>query len=358
MNLTLDQFQFLLPPELIAQTPQTPREKSRLLVLNRQTKDILDTTFDQLPSFFQPHDLIVRNQSKVIPARLIGRKPTGGKIEVLLHQALSSSDKNQQIWSCLIKPGIKNQTTIAFAPNFSATLSPTSPDSDHQFEITFPYSLPKFWQLLEKYGQPPLPPYIHVQQSALPQHRKTYQTHYALDPGSVAAPTAGLHFSPELDNTLTQRKIEIAPLTLHVGWGTFLPVKTQTISQHQMHFEQFTLPESTINQIQAAKKRKNRVVAVGTTTTRVLETMPLKAGSGATNLYVYPPSQFKTVDALITNFHLPKSTLLMLVAAFTSYPNTKQHFTAFEKSLIGRAYRHAIQQKYRFYSYGDAMLIL
>lgn len=356
--LHLDQFDYHLPKFLIAQSPASPRDQSRLMIVDRKTDTIEHAIFADLPSILSSSVLLVRNNSKVFPARLIGQKQTGGKVELLL---IKSIDDKRQTWECLTKPGLKpNQTVIFPNSHMAATCvgDPTGSTRHMQFSLDGQSLINE----IQKIGQTPLPPYIHSQTSES-QLRQEYQTHYAQDSGSVAAPTAGLHFTPRIDQQLQDRGVSIANVTLHVGLGTFQGVKTDNIAEHDMHSEWFSISQQTCDMINHAKQDKQRVIAVGTTACRVLESCVDNAGklqpqSGETDIFIYPPRQFQVVDSLLTNFHLPKSTLLMLVSAFVSYPNTNHKFTSFSESLIGRAYQIAIQQKYRFFSFGDAMLIL
>lgn len=356
--LHLNQFDYHLPKSLIAQSPASPRGQSRLMIINRKTEMIEHAIFADLPSILSSHDLLVRNNSKVFPARLLGQKPTGGKVELLL---IKSIDDKQQTWECLTKPGLKTNQTVSF-PNSQLTATCVGDSTGDTRHMRFSLSSQTLLDEIQKIGRTPLPPYIHSQTSE-PRLRQEYQTHYAHDPGSVAAPTAGLHFTPIIDQQLQDRGVSIASVTLHVSLGTFQGVKTDNITDHQMHSEWFSINQQVAETINHAKQNNQRVIAVGTTACRVLEscvdsTGKLRPQSGETDIFIYPPHQFQMVDALLTNFHLPKSTLLMLVSAFVSHPNTNHNFTSFSETLIGKAYQIAIQQKYRFFSFGDAMLIV
>jgi S-adenosylmethionine:tRNA ribosyltransferase-isomerase len=263
-------------------------------------------------------------------------------------------------WEVLTKPGLKAGQTVHFD---NCALAATCIES-HQLTrlIKLNQTGPQLFASLYAIGQTPLPPYIHWHKEDDLKLRELYQTTYAKVEGSAAAPTAGLHFTPRVDEQLREKGVQIAEVTLHVGLGTFLPVKTTQIADHQMHSEWYEVSEDTAHLINFAKKEKRRVVAVGTTSARTLETVTykqglVKAASGETSIYIYPPYKFKTVDALITNFHTPKSTLLMMISAFVSEPNTVNSFSTFSDSLIGMAYQHALDHQYRFYSFGDAMLI-
>lgn len=350
-SLSLDQFYYCLPRKLIAHQPLTKRDQSKLIVLNRLTGEIRHQRFFHLPDLLQPNDVLVRNNSKVIPARLFGYKPTGGKVEILLSQPLN---KDWTSWECLTKPGLRKTTILKF-PNSDISAQVTG----NQLEFCGNF---KISQELAKIGHTPLPPYIKTKLSEAEQ-RDRYQTIYAANLGSVAAPTAGLHFTQALDRQLITKGVEILEVDLHVGLGTFLPVKTHDITQHQMHSEWFCLTKKVADRLNLLKQNHQRIIAVGTTSLRVLESCVDQDGqlvpqAGQTNIFIYPPYQFRFVDGLITNFHLPHTTLLMLVSAFTSKPNTNIDFVTFEKSLVGQAYATAIEQKYRFYSFGDSMLIL
>lgn len=365
MPLTLDSFNYDLPPERIAKYPAEPRDSSRLLVINRATGEIKDDHFYNLGNYLQPGDVIVRNNTKVIPARIIGKKETGGKLELLLTKKLSHTAE-VETWECLSKPGLRVGQKGIFSNKLTATCTEISEDS-YTRTIEFNMAGPEFIAELTSIGITPLPPYIAEAHSDENVFRDQYQTTYAKFDGSSAAPTAGLHFTKKLDASLLEKGIQIAEVTLHVGLGTFLPVKTDDITEHHMHSEWFELSAETAQLVEYAKNAGNRVIAVGTTSNRVLETCTVVKTNGTiavtpqvadTDIYIYPPYKFVCTDTLITNFHLPKSTLLMLVSAFVSQPNSYELFTNFGESLIGRAYIHAIKNEYRFYSFGDAMIIL
>ncbi len=340
--MLVNDFDYQLPPELIAQHPAEPRDRSRLLTLNRWEKSRDDRFFLELPSLLSPGDLLVFNDTKVIPARLFAEKRGGtARIEVFLLKQLSGSS-----WECLVRPGkrVKPGVILLFEQGVSGRILETTPAGGRIIE--FPPEI-DFREWLSRVGQTPLPPYI-TESLADPGR---YQTIYAQVEGSVAAPTAGLHFTGELLKELTGRGVKTGFLTLHVGLGTFRPVQTERIEEHLMHSEFFTLPASLVEQIEATKKAGKRVIAVGTTVVRVLESQAdaegrLKAGSGETAIFIYPGYQFKVVDALVTNFHLPRSTLLMLVSAFAG------------REFVLESYAHAVKEHYRFFSFGDAMLIL
>ncbi|HIK03203.1 MAG TPA: tRNA preQ1(34) S-adenosylmethionine ribosyltransferase-isomerase QueA [Trichormus sp. M33_DOE_039] len=355
LDCSLAGYDYELPPELIAQNPAVPRDSSRLLVINSQTTGSttapLQHIFRDLPDLLRPGDLLIMNNTKVIPARLYGRKSTGAEVEILLLE-----ERQHNCWLALVKPGkrFKKGSKIFFEPSSSLPSSPLTAtvletDKDTggrllQFDIPDNQTLV---QILDKFGEIPLPPYITASQAADEQ----YQTVYAQQPGAIAAPTAGLHFTPELIAKLGDRGIKQAFITLHVGVGTFRPVEVEDVASHQMHEEWIEVPADTVEQIRATKQNGGRIIAVGTTVVRALEGAAAASGNlqpfcGKTNLFIYPGYQWRIVEGLITNFHLPRSSLLMLVSA-----------------LIGRQrllniYQEAIESQYRFYSFGDAMLIL
>lgn len=366
--LTRQHFDYSLPPELIAQAPANPRDSSRLLVADHSGNFKKHAIFRDLPEFLRPGDLLIRNDTKVIPVRIFGKKEkTGGKVELLLAKHLpESTDPNQpERWEVLTRPGIKTgQVVVVDHPQTNQACRFTCIGEMGFARIMttdMPYS--QLLPFLGEVGYTPLPPYINSETSE-DELRTQYQTWYAKHPGSAAAPTAGLHFTAALDSRLEALGVTIANVTLHVGIGTFMPVKTTTITEHHMHSEQFSLSPETVAKIAATKAAGGRVIAVGTTTIRVLEscwnetTNQLEAKNGDTAIFIYPPRRFNVVDGLITNFHLPESTLLMLISAFTTVPNTTQPFTRFIEAPIGQSYLEAIKEKYRFFSFGDAMLLL
>ncbi len=362
--LTLDQFDYTLPEERIAQQPLSPRDQSKLLVLDRHSQKIEHHHFFELPQLLQSHSptqfVLVRNNTKVLPARIFGKKSTGGEVEILLIKRHTLNPQGET-WECLTKPGLKPGQKIGFA---DSSLSAICTDRDNYTRlIQFNQAGSVLFETLYQIGHTPLPPYIEWNTQDEPQLRKVYQTIYAKYEGSVAAPTAGFHFTDNLNRQLLDQGVEIEEVTLHVGLGTFLPVKETNISHHLMHSEWFELQPEVATRLNQAKQAGKKIISVGTTTTRVLETCSdtdghLKPQSGETEIYIYPPYQYKFIDGLITNFHLPKSTLLMLVAAFVSAPNTQFSFTDFKSSSVGKAYQVAIEEKYRFYSFGDSMLII
>jgi S-adenosylmethionine:tRNA ribosyltransferase-isomerase len=344
-------FDYSLPPELIAQAPAPKRDQSRLLVLDRTTQQISHRHFLDLPEFFSPGDLLVLNDSRVIPARLRARNArTHGQFEVLLLEENAAND-----WWAMMRPGQRARpgTRLNILDRdknpsaFDATVREVNPEGHRRLEFSGPKNI---WTELDALGETPLPPSIERAEQQ-PADRERYQTVYARAAGSVAAPTAGLHFTPELLEKIRQRGTRVCFVTLHVGPGTFAPVKTDRLEDHVMHEERFFLSEETLAAVREARQAGRRVVAAGTTTLRVLESAQ-QAGAGRTRLFIHPPYDFKTVDALVTNFHLPRSTLLMLAAAFAA-PNETDG-----RDLLLRAYHEAVELRYRFFSYGDAMLIL
>lgn len=334
-------FDYELPEELIAQTPIEKRDESRLMVLDRKEQTIEHKHFKDIIDYLEPGDVLVRNNTKVIPARLYGKKETGAKVEFLL---LNNMEKD--IWECIVRPGNKLHigAKVIFGDGLlKAEVLDTMPGGTRKVEFHYEGI---FNEILDKIGLMPLPPYIH---ESLKENDR-YQTVYAKYDGSAAAPTAGLHFTPELLKKIEEKGIDIANVTLHVGIGTFRPVKEDTVEAHQMHSEHFYIKEEDCEKINKAKKSGHRVIAVGTTSCRVLETIAddngyVKPIEGDTQIFIYPGYKFRCLDALITNFHLPQSTLVMLVSALAG------------KDYIMKAYKEAVEQKYRFFSFGDAMLI-
>lgn len=330
-----------LPPELIAQTPVEPRSASRLLCMNRSTGSLSHHHFYDLGSFLRKGDLLVMNDSRVLPARLYGVKiENNTPIEFLLLKPVG-----EKVWEIICKPAKKAKigTRFQFGEKLIAEVIDVTEDGGRLVKFTCEGSL---YAVLDEIGQMPLPPYITEKL----QDKERYQTVYARELGSSAAPTAGLHFTPELLASLKEQGIDQAFVTLHVGLGTFRPVKEDDITKHHMHIEHYTIPQETADKIAATKANGGRVIAVGTTSCRTLEGAmaeygEIRACEGDTGIFIYPPYQLKCIDGLITNFHLPESTLIMLVAAFAGYDN------------IMHAYEAAVQERYRFFSFGDAMLI-
>jgi S-adenosylmethionine:tRNA ribosyltransferase-isomerase len=350
-------FDYELPPELIAQKPVTPRDTSRLMVVDRGKRAISHHHFCDLPKFLEPGDVLVHNQTRVVRARLFALKPTGGKVEILLLR-----QRDDRIWRALVggrkvRPGLT--LTLLDGPGGAPTGATAEVVEQGERAVrVLKFDRPVL-SLAQEIGTTPLPPYIH---EALEDDER-YQTIYASKPGSAAAPTAGLHFTPELLRELRDKGVRSEFVTLHIGLDTFQPVREEQIEDHEMHTEYCSLSPKVARQVNETKLKGRRVVAVGTTSVRVLETAALRAVDGdvradscpwrvvaafegETDLFIYPGYAFRAVDALVTNFHLPRSTLLMLVAAFAG------------KELIDRAYAEAIEERYRFYSFGDAMLIL
>ena len=334
-------FNFDLPQELIAQTPLDRRDGSRLMCLDRETGQIEHRFFYELPSLLRPGDCLVMNDSKVIPARLFGVRPTGGSVEVVLLRDLGNRE-----WECLTRPGRKTQpgTHITFGDG-ELTAEVVGAEDDGNKILRFSYD-GVFLEILDRLGQMPLPPYIKTQL----RDKDRYQTVYAKDPGSAAAPTAGLHFTPELLDSLREKGVKLCWITLHVGLGTFRPVKEENIEDHPMHSEFCMISPETAQTVNAVRSAGGRVIAVGTTSCRTLESFADENGrlspkSGWTDIFIYPGYRFKAIDALITNFHLPESTLIMLVSALAGREN------------VLYAYKCAVEERYRFFSFGDAMFI-
>lgn len=366
--LQLSDFHYELPSSRIANAPISPRDASKLLIVKRSEQSFTDAHFSDLLQVLRPGDVLVRNDSKVIKARLFGYKEqTGGSVEILLNKPISILN-DQVIYECIVKPGLRIGQCIRFgATELKSTCVGFGSDG-YTRHLSFNCTHIQLLEFLEEIGTVPLPPYMHRTASESNSFADDYQTNYALVPGSVAAPTAGLHFTPELDAELIKKGVEIISLTLHVGLGTFLPVKTAVVTEHTMHAENYSFSERNAARILKAKQEGRRVIAVGTTTTRVLESAAYISDdntlsfhttqSGSTDIFIYPPYKFKVIDGLITNFHLPESTLLMLISAFASTPQTTQSFTRFTDSLLGKAYQHAIDNQYRFFSFGDALLLI
>ncbi len=345
MNL-ISEFDYELPKELIAQLPSKKRPDAKLMVLDRKMKTIKHNSVSQLDTLLQPNDLLVFNDAKVMPARLYGQKQTGGKVEVFLLE--DKSKDGEIIWEVLVKPGLKVGTVLYFPLDLTGVVLEILDEGKRLVRFKAEGS---FFDVLDKIGQIPLPPYIDYDESKTDYYKNRYQTVFANKLGAVAAPTAGLHFNEELLSSLKSRGVNTAFLTLYVGIGTFRPIKCDNYLEHKMHSENYELSKETVNLIDETKKKGGRVIAVGTTTTRVLEGVSqkygtLEAGVGQTEIFIYPGFKFTVVDAMLTNFHLPKSSLLLMISAFA------------DKQFIMQAYEEAIINKYRFFSFGDAMLIL
>ena len=339
--MNVSDFKYDLPEELIAQVPLEKRDESRLMILNRKNKTIEHKKFRDVIEYLQPGDVLVRNNTKVIPARLYGKKETGAHVEFLLLNNIEGD-----IWESIVRPGNKLHvgTKVIFGDGLlEAQILGVMPGGTRKVEFKYKGI---FNEILDQIGLMPLPPYIHEEL----KENDRYQTVYAKYEGSAAAPTAGLHFTPELLEKISQKGVKIANVTLHVGIGTFRPVKVDKVENHQMHSEHFYIKQEDADIINNAKKSGHRVIAVGTTSCRVLETVAnndglVQAIEGDTQIFIYPGYNFKVLDGLITNFHLPESTLLMLVSALAG------------KEYIMNAYNEAVKNKYRFFSFGDAMFI-
>ncbi len=336
------EFNYFLPENLIAQTPIEPRDMSRLMVLKRQTGDITHTVFNTLDDYLKSGDTLVLNNTRVLPARIFGtRIDTGAMVEFVLLKQISSLK-----WECIAGPGKKAKSghEFKFSDELSCTVTDVLPDGNRVIEFT---CVGEFFSVLDKVGQMPLPHYIKEKL----EDKERYQTVYSKELGSAAAPTAGLHFTPQMLERLKDKGVNIAFVTLHVGLGTFRPVKVDEITEHKMHSEHYFISEETAGIINKTKESGGRVICVGTTSCRTLESAASKFGeiracSEDTDIFIYPGYKFKVMDALITNFHLPESTLIMLVSAFAGYDNTMN------------AYKTAVEEEYRFFSFGDAMLIV
>ncbi len=339
--MKLTDFDYYLPEELIAQTPIKKRDESRLMLLDKKTGETKHTVFKDIINYLQPGDCLVRNNTKVIPARLYGKKETGANVEFVLLKNIQGD-----IWETMVRPGNKlhSGAKVVFGDGIlKATILETLNEGTRKVEFEYTGI---FNEILDKIGLMPLPPYIH--ESLKDKNR--YQTVYAKYNGSAAAPTAGLHFTDELLKEIEDKGVKIANVTLHVGIGTFRPVKEENIEEHHMHTEHYYIKQEDVEKINTAKKEGHRVIAVGTTSCRTLETIANEDGyvnecEGDTGIYIYPGYKFKCIDGLITNFHLPESTLLMLVSALAGREN------------VLNAYNEAVKEKYRFFSFGDAMFI-
>ncbi|MBQ4049811.1 MAG: tRNA preQ1(34) S-adenosylmethionine ribosyltransferase-isomerase QueA [Clostridia bacterium] len=335
------EFYYDLPQNLIAQTPIYPRDSSKMLVYDRRNKEISDKHFYDVIDYLKSGDVLVINNTRVLPARILGQKATGSKIEILL-----SKRKEYDLWEVLAKPAkrLRIGDEIVFSDKLKAIVTARGDEGIRELRFVFDGI---FEEILLGLGEMPLPHYIHEKLS----DQERYQTVYSKVEGSSAAPTAGLHFTPELMDKIRARGVIIAEVLLHVGLGTFRPVKTEKITDHKMHSEIYEVSENAAEIINRAKREARRVIAVGTTSVRVLESATgedglLKVGGGETSIFIYPPYKFRSVDALITNFHLPESTLIMLVSAFMG-----------REEALGM-YRHAVENEYRFFSFGDSCLIL
>jgi len=352
LHFDLEDYHYDLPESLIAQEPLEKRESCRLLVMRQKQERLEHTLFSEISSYLQPGDVLVLNDTRVVPARLSGTKQTGGRIELLVLEPFRPSEPDDdRVYSCLVRAAKppKPQSVVTLRNGFQAEILTLPEEGKVQVRFLTSDPLPK---LLERAGEVPLPPYIH-RDGARPRldDATYYQTVYAREPGSVAAPTAGLHFTTGLLQELERRGVEVVKMTLHVGYGTFAPMRVTDIRQHFMHPEYAEISPDSAQRIASAKNQGRRIVAVGTTSVRIMEWVALKQGaitgfSGNCDLYIYPGFRFRVVDGMITNFHLPKTTLLLLVSAFAG------------REAMLQAYHEAIREKYRFFSYGDAMLIL
>ena len=339
--MKVSEFNYDLPEELIAQTPLEKRDESRLMVLNRKNQSIEHKKFKDIIDYLNPGDCLVRNNTKVIPARIYGKKETGANVEFLLLNNIEGD-----IWESIVRPGNKLHvgTKVIFGDGIlKAEILEIMPGGTRKVRFSYDGI---FNEILDQIGLMPLPPYIHEEL----KDNDRYQTVYAKYEGSAAAPTAGLHFTPELLKRIEEKGIKVANVTLHVGIGTFRPVKEENVEEHEMHTEHFYIKQEDVDKINQTKKEGKRVIAVGTTSCRVLETIAddhgfVKEIEGDTGIYIYPGYKFKCLDGLITNFHLPQSTLLMLVSALAG------------KNYIMKAYKEAVKERYRFFSFGDAMFI-
>lgn len=352
-TFTTSAFDYDLPPELIASHPAAERDASRLLVVRRDHDDFEHRTFRQLPELIDPGDILVLNETRVIPARLLGTRAGGGAAEIVLLHPMNDADAGPTMqwtheWIALVRPGAKLRAgrTVHVGEDLSVEIAEVLPDGTRRVRLRTPLEP---HAAIERHGRMPLPPYI--ERAAEDEDIERYQTVYARDEGSVAAPTAGLHFTPALLETLRARGVHISTVVLHVGVGTFRPVEVEDPAEHPMHAEWYQVTGREADRMNDVRSRGGRLWAVGTTVARTLESVAdsggaIRADSGWTRLFIRPGYRFRAVDALITNFHLPRSTLLMLVSAFAGYERTRA------------AYAEAIAERYRFYSYGDAMAIL
>ena len=329
-------FDYHLPEVLIANSPVSPRDHSRMMVIDKKDNSITHKHFYDIIDYLTENDVLVLNNTKVFPARIYGKKESGGKVEVLLHKNINKFE-----WEALAKPGLKVGTQVVF----NGFIGKVIDRKDELHIITFNLDKNNLIEKLQQVGITPLPPYIHSTENE-DEIRKEYQTTYAKDLGSVAAPTAGFHFTDDLLKKIMDKGVQIEYITLHVGMGTFAPVKTENLEDHVMHSENFFVDNETLERLNRAKLDGKRIVAVGSTSTRVLESIANGNTSNSTNIFIYPPYKFKFVNVMITNFHLPKSTLMALVYAFGG------------SGLMKKAYAEAIKEKYRFYSFGDSSMII
>lgn len=350
--MDINLFDYFLPKTSIAQFPADPRDAAQLLVINRQTSKFQHLVFSDISELLTANDVLVINESKVFPARLFGEKESGKEAELLLLRPLGENN-----WTAIGKPNLKVQQKIIFNPTSFAKVLAKSVSGELQVEIISDENID---ELLDKQGHTPIPPYLENELSEN-DLRKKYQTVYAKNRGSAAAPTAGLHFTDNLLQKLQAKGVQIEKITLHVGLGTFQNLRPENLKTKKLHQEFYEVEEKVAERLNQAKKAGKRIIAVGTTSARTLESVAengqIKPGTGSTNLFIFPPYKFEFVDSLITNFHLPKSSLLMLVSSLVSFPNTPIKFSDFTSCLIGKAYLKAIEKNYRFFSFGDAMWI-
>ncbi|MBI5804453.1 tRNA preQ1(34) S-adenosylmethionine ribosyltransferase-isomerase QueA [candidate division TA06 bacterium] len=339
--MKLSSFDYNLPPELIAKSPAEKRDSSRLMVLRRNDGHIEHRRFSDIVEYLKPSDILVLNNTKVIPARLIGhKKQTGGEVEILLLR-----HESENLWNCLVRPGrrLMPGARVEFKDGLMEAEIVEHREGGQRL-VRFTHQ-GDFYQILEKVGQVPLPPYIDRKPMEADKNR--YQTIYAKEEGAVAAPTAGLHFTPELMEKVKDKGVEVLEILLHVGWGTFKSVESDDIREHKMDAEYYKISREAAEKIKNGKLENRKIVVVGTTTSRALESFGQSGKlSDWTEIFIYPPYQFKIVDSLVTNFHLPKSTLIMLVSALAGREN------------VMNAYQQAIENRYRFFSYGDAMMVV
>lgn len=343
--MRISDFDYYLPDELIAQEPLKNREASRMLLVDTSGRRFSDRSFVELPDFLQPEDVLVLNNTKVFPARLFGTSETGAKVEIFL-----VSERSDGTWEALARPGKRLRPGKAITFNEFLGAEIIERFDDGRVYIRFD-SEGDFFELIDRIGRTPLPPYIKREKTSIDSDRERYQTVFAKDRGAIAAPTAGLHFTPEVLDTIRQKGVSIAEVTLHVGYGTFEPVRVDELSEHRVAAEKYAIGPETADLLNEARASGRRIVAVGTTTTRALENTITRfgnflEGSYSAELTITPGYQFKAIDGLLTNFHLPQSSLLVLTSTFGGH------------ELIMSAYRHAVGAKYRFYSYGDCMLII
>jgi S-adenosylmethionine:tRNA ribosyltransferase-isomerase len=348
--MDVSEFYYDLPTDLIAQHPATERDHSRLMVVDRRMNRITHHVFYEIVPLLRPGDALVVNNTRVIKARLMGRKESGGKVEVLLVELIQRISAEEEVWNCLVRSSkrLHPDTILAFDPDLAGEVV-----NGQEGTVTIRFrSQRDVRRTLEQIGHVPLPPYIKRKPGPeLRTDKDRYQTIFATRDGAIAAPTAGLHFTPSLVDKIGRAGVSIIPLTLHIGIGTFLPIRSARVEDHCMHEEAFDIPPATAEAINSVKEQGGRIIVVGTSATRALESSVdtrgfVVSGHRNTDLFIYPPFRFRVIDALVTNFHLPGSTLLMLVSAFAG------------KDLIWRAYEEAIKHGYRFYSYGDAMMIM